>query len=205
MLLSSIISLLFSTLTVSSPLHRRNDTTIPLENEPWHLSHITVFEPAPNSINSAYIKFSISDPNLQLQLNTTCQYWASAGSSVPITPGEGYVSCVSPSVRFKYDGRSIYIVRSYSFPDARWVEPNTSIFLDMWRLIILNARSQPFGMNFELCFGNSPLSLSAFVSTTPPGTKKIQSSLDIICTFMCEFWSSAIYLLANLFSGMISA
>jgi hypothetical protein len=119
MLLSTIIYLLSSTFALSSPLHQRDNTVIPIENDPWHLSQITAFIPALNSTSPAYIKFSLIDSNDQLQLNTTCQYTSAVGVPSPATPGDGYVNCMNVNVEFKYDGSSIYIVRSYSFPDPR--------------------------------------------------------------------------------------
>jgi hypothetical protein len=114
---SILFLVFFIASTIGVPLASVSDD-IPQENSPWLLSQITVFNPLANATDSAFIEFSIQDTNSQLQLNTTCQYYASRGIPTPVTPGEGYVSCVNQAVGFKYNGSSIFIERMYSFPDA---------------------------------------------------------------------------------------
>jgi hypothetical protein len=113
-LLSFFLSLIIPTFAI--PLADVSDA-IPQENSPWLLTQITVFNPLPNATDSAFIQFALQDTNAQLQLNTTCQYYAPTRVPTPVTSGDGYVSCANQAVGFKYNGTSIFIERMYSYPD----------------------------------------------------------------------------------------
>jgi hypothetical protein len=118
-ILSTLALLLFHGLSNPITLVPRQSSPSPfLENLPWYLTNLVIFEPADSTTqSSAYIMFNIADKNPGLELSSSCQYFTAWGVPAPVTPGGGYVQCLDQDVRFKYDGQSIFVERGWLVPD----------------------------------------------------------------------------------------
>jgi hypothetical protein len=79
------------------------------ENEPWHLSDISVFTSSGGTMNNS-ISFNIDDNNAGLQANTDCS------RSVPgsVEDSDYFWPCDDSSFNFRWDGTTLRIQRFYT-------------------------------------------------------------------------------------------
>jgi hypothetical protein len=79
------------------------------ENEPWHLSGISVFTSSDGTKNDS-ISFNVIDNNAGLQANTDCSR-SVLGS---VENADKFYSCDNNSFNFRWDGTTLRIQRFYT-------------------------------------------------------------------------------------------
>lgn len=79
------------------------------ENEPWHLTNLTVFTGSNGAKNSS-IAFNLVDNNPGLQLNATCSRSVLGSIEDP----NNFYPCSSEGLNFRWDGTTLRIQRFYT-------------------------------------------------------------------------------------------
>jgi hypothetical protein len=79
------------------------------ENEPWHLSDLSVFTSYDGSGNSS-ISFNLIDNNAGLEANTTCSR-SVLGS---VEDADNFYPCDNSSFNFRRDGTTLRMQRFYT-------------------------------------------------------------------------------------------
>lgn len=79
------------------------------ENEPWHLSDISVFT-SPDGTKNNSISFNLIDNNTGLQADTDCSR-SVLGS---VEDADNFHTCANNSFNFRWDGTILRIQRFYT-------------------------------------------------------------------------------------------
>lgn len=79
------------------------------ENEPWHLTSLSIFTGANGSTNS-FISFNLRDNNIGLQADTICSR-SVLGS---VEDASNFFPCSNNSFNFRWDGTTLRMQRFYT-------------------------------------------------------------------------------------------